>query len=169
MLGLRMISLIDKVCRVVGLVAGITVVALALFNCYAVLMRYLFNLPPHWALDLSEFVLVGAVFLGGAYALQVEAHANIPMFLERFSPRTQLVFRTTARVLACALALILIWKGWELALDNLHARTSSFSRLHLFPSYVVVPFGGFLLLLQAVSKIARDLMEYKSTSSDPRR
>lgn len=160
MVGSRMIGVIDKLCRLMGLTAGITVVALAFFNAYAVIMRYLFNLPPHWALDMSEFVLVAAVFLGGAYALQVEAHANIPLFLVLFSPRTQLVLRSIARVLVCAIALILVWKGWELAFDNLHARTSSFSRLPLFPSYIVVPFGGFLLLLQAVSKIARDIMEY---------
>ena len=154
MLGLPMLGFIDKMCRLMGLVAGIIVVALALFNSYAVLMRYFFNLPPHWALDMSEFVLVGTVFLGGGYALQVEAHANIPMFLERFSPRTRLVLRSTARALVCALAFILIWKGWELALDNLHARTSSFSRLHLFPSYIVVPFGGLLLCLLYTSDAA---------------
>lgn len=164
---LRIIGFIDRVCGLIGLAAGIMVVALALFNAYAVLMGYFLNSPPHWSLDLSEFFLVATVFLGGAYALQVDAHANVPLFLVQFSPRTQAVLRSTAHLLVCALALILIWKGWELALDNLHARTASFSRLPLFPSYLAVPFGGFLLLLQALSKIARNLLERKASGSVP--
>jgi TRAP-type C4-dicarboxylate transport system permease small subunit len=167
-MGSRLISAIDKICHLMGLVAGMIVVALCFFNAYAVIMRYVFNRPPHWALDVSEFLLVGTVLLGGAYALQVGAHANIPLFLDRCSPRSQLVLRCIGHGLAAIFGCLLIWKGWELAFDNLHAQTSSFSRLPLFPSYIIIPFGGMLLLLQAVSKIAGGIAAYKPSGSTGR-
>jgi TRAP-type C4-dicarboxylate transport system permease small subunit len=124
-------------------------------------MRYVFANPLDWPLDVSEFLLVGAVFLGGAYTLQVDGHVNISIFFMRLSSSKQLALKCLHYVIILIFSFILIWKGWELAWDNLHARTSSISLLPLFPSYMIVPIGGFFLFLQAVSKFIKDVFHKK--------
>jgi TRAP-type C4-dicarboxylate transport system permease small subunit len=160
-----LVRIIDKICDSMGIVSGMIVALLCFLNAYAVIMGYLFNMPPHWSLDISEFLLVGTVFFGGAYALQLDAHANIPLLVANCSPYTQLVLKFVTCAIAAIFAALLIWKGGELALDNLHTQTSSFSRLPVFPSYIVVPIGGVFLLLQAISKAIKGIHEYRGSAS----
>lgn len=159
------IRLIDTICRALAILSGCVVLVLIVSNVYAVVMRYVFNSPLAWPLDFSEFLLVGTVFLGGAYTLQVDGHVNISIFYNAFSPRNQFILKYCRYFVILTFSILLMVKGWELAWENLHARTTSISLLPLFPSYIVVPIGGFFLLVQTIANAIKDMNEYRSGES----
>ncbi len=151
-------KIIDKISQYLAILGGIVTLILLLSNVYAVIMRYIFNNPLHWPLDFSEFLLVGIVFLGGAYTLQVDGHVNISIFFMNFSEKTQTVFKMMWFVIIGIFSSVLLWKSWLLAWENLYAHTSSMSFLPTFPSYIIVPIGSFMLLLQTLSKIITEII-----------
>lgn len=139
--------------------AGFVILALVFSNVYAVVMRYIFNKPLHWPMDISEFLLVGTVFLGGAYTLQVDSHVNINILLNRLSSRKQLAMKCVCYTLIAIFSVVLTWKGCELAWQNFYTRSWSITRLPLFPSYAIVPIGGLFLLAQSICKLIKNICD----------
>lgn len=159
------IRLIDTICRALAILAGFLVLVLIVSNAYAVIMRYVLNSPLDWPLDFSEFLLVGAVFLGGAYTLQVDGHVNISLFFDAFSTRKRFFLKCCHYLAIVTFCVVLMIKGWELAWENLYARTTSISLLPLFPSYIIVPVGGFFLMLQTLAKAIKNINTHRSGES----
>jgi TRAP-type C4-dicarboxylate transport system permease small subunit len=151
----KLVVITDRVSSFMAILAGLEIVALVLLNVYAVVMRYLFNTPVNWPIDTSEMLLVATVFLGGAYTLSVDGHINIPILVVLLSNSKQRALAIVWYLLISAFALVLMWKGTDLAWQNLCTVSWSISRLPLFPSYTVVPIGAFLLLAQALSKLIK--------------
>lgn len=149
--------IVEKICDRAGIFAGFVILLMIFSNVYAVIMRYIFNNPLHWPLEVSEFLLVATVILGGAYTLQVDGHVNVSLMFNRFSHKKHLVIACIDYVLIGIFSTVLIWKSWELAWLNLYTRSWSICRLPLFPSYIIVPIGGFFLLLQSIYKIVRTI------------
>lgn len=150
---------VDKVCDWLAILAGLIIVEIVFSNTLAVIMRYIFNDPLHWPLDISEFSAVGTVFLGGAYTLQRNSHVNISIFLDKFSPRKKAIVSCIIYVLIGVFSFLLVWKSWQLAWMNLYTKSWSITRLPVFPSYIAVPVGSFFLLLQAISKLIKSINE----------
>ena len=155
--------ILDKICDWMAILAGLVIILLVFSNVFAVIMRYIFNSPLHWPLDVSEFSLVGTVFLGGAYTLQKDRHVNITIVLDRFSQRKRPIIDCIIYSLVFIFCIFLVWKSWELAWMNLYTRSWSITRLPVFPSYILVPIGSFFLTLQAVSKIIKAIKDISYT------
>jgi C4-dicarboxylate transporter DctQ subunit len=148
-------SIVEKISNRAGIFAGFVMVFMVFINVYGVVMRYIFNTPINWPMEVSEFSLVATAILGGAYTLRVDGHVNTPFVLDRLSLQRKLVMTCINHALIGIFSAVLIWKSWELAWLNLYTRSWSESRLLLFPSYIIVPIGAFFLLLEAINKIVR--------------
>ena len=149
----RVIDSVNFVTRLSGIIAGFMLTALLLLNSYAVIRRYGFNSPVDWILDLSEFLMVASVFMGTAYILHVDGHVTVDLIVTRLSEKTRHVLYLATMFLVTIFTFFLTWKTWELAWDNLEARTESISQFPLFPAYIIVFYGSLLIFLQSIIKI----------------
>ncbi|MCJ7593882.1 MAG: TRAP transporter small permease [Desulfobacterales bacterium] len=149
----RIIDTVNFVTRISGILAGFMLTALMLLNSYAVVRRYGFNRPVDWILDLSEFLMVASVFMGTAYILHTEGHVTVDLLLTRLSEKTRHFLYLVTMFCVSIFTFFLTWKTWELAWDNLDATTESISQFPLFPAYIIVFYGSFLLFLQSIIKI----------------
>jgi len=124
-----------------------------LLTVYSVVMRYLVKRPQSWAFDLSIFLQVGILFLGVAYALSEDAHVRIDAVVTRLPKRGRLVLDSITTTVIFLFSALLTVSGVKEALDNLGGISNSTAMLPTFPSYAVIPIGGFLLCLVCISKI----------------
>lgn len=144
---------VNAVTRFSAMLAGFLLVALMLLNTYAVICRYGFNRPVDWILDLSEFLMVASVFLGAAYILQIDGHVTVDLIVIKLPARVRRILFQVTMCFVFVFNFVLTWKSWELAWDNLYARSDSISRFPLFPGYIIVFYGSLLLLLQSLIKL----------------
>ena len=157
------IRIVQKTSDWAAFLSGFIIVFLIFANVYGVIMRYIFNAPVVWPLEISEFCMVFAVMLGTAHTLQKNAHVNINIFVERLSYKKQLVIACIMYALIAIFSTVLTVTSWELAWQKLYECTWSILRLPLFPGYIIVPIGGFLLLLQAICKIISTIDDFGKT------
>ncbi len=126
---------------------------------YEVLVRYVFNSPTPWALDVS-FIMYGTLFMmGGAYTLSRGGHVRGDFLYRLWKPRTQ---ATVDFVLYCFFffpgVLALIFSGWKYA-----ARSWSYTEVSVnspagIPIYqfkTVIAVAGVLLLVQGIAQMFR--------------
>ena len=149
----RFWDFLDESVRVLALAGGIAIMLLLIVTVFIVIMRYVLRNPQSWAFDISLFLQVGLIFLGGAYTLLGEGHIRIDTVLVCLPERTRLVMDIVAMIAVLLFSVLLTWSGGKEALENWGGISNSTAMLPTFPSYAVIPFGAFLMCMVCVSKI----------------
>ena len=158
----RYIRFADTLSAWFGKVFGWLIILMTIGMTYEVVVRYLFNRPTPWALDIS-FIMYGTLFMmGGAYTLSRGGHVRGDFLYRLWSDRTQ------ARVdLALYLLfffpgiLALIFSGWKYA-----ARSWSYGEVSVnspagIPIYqfkTVIVAAGVLLFIQGIAQVMRCIL-----------
>jgi TRAP-type mannitol/chloroaromatic compound transport system permease small subunit len=152
------LDIVDTINEWCGRIFGFALVLLVFVVVYEVVMRYLFNRPTIWGMEISQMLMLISVCLGVGYTFLHSGHVKITILQDSFSSRTKAVIDgiTYFVVLICASALI--WYGFKIFWQNLifNYHTSSAFAPPQWPAKMLVPVGGGLLALQCVAKLVRD-------------
>jgi len=151
-------DLLDETVRIIALGGCVVTLLLLLATVFIVIMRYVVRDPQAWAFDMSLFLQIGLIFFGGPYALMGEGHIRIDTILIRLSERNRLILDVVAMMVVLLFCVLLTWSGVKEALDNWGRITDSTAMLPIFPSYAVIPFGGFFMCMVCISKIRSSLV-----------
>jgi C4-dicarboxylate transporter DctQ subunit len=158
---LRFLSACEDICA-----AGATLlfVAITVAICAEVLLRYGFNSPIRWVVELSEYALLWITFLGAAYVLRHGGHVRVDILLQYLSPGALRVCGMVSAA-TCALTSLVIF------VFGIDATWTAFQRGAYKPTgidvptwmvLIVIPIGSLLLLL----RFARLFIEYQSRAHD---
>jgi len=154
----RLVTVIEALNRLAGLAAGLILLAMVVMIGREAIGRYFFGSPTDWVVELSGFLLVGIVFMGGAFILQEGAHLRVDILYSRFGRRT----RTWIDLLACVVALpflgMLAWQSAKLAWKAwASGEVSIVMRWPLYLPELLVPVGVAMLLAQLLIQLGRSL------------
>jgi len=150
---------VEAVNRVVGRFAMYLIIAMIGVLLYSAVMRTGFNRPPLWTVEIGQFLLAAYYLLGGAYTLQIDAHVRMDLLYSRWSPKRRAFADTLTAVCLIGYLLVLLWGGLSSTAYALEygQKASSAWRPPLAPIKIVMAFGIFLMLLQAVAFFLRDI------------
>ncbi|MBL0918592.1 MAG: TRAP transporter small permease subunit [Hydrogenophaga sp.] len=124
---------------------------------YEVVMRYFFNAPTVWGMELAVLLFGPYFLLGGPHLLHLKGHVALDLLRQRLSAtwsrRLDLV-NYPVIVLFCAILLIY---SAPLAFNAWSYRETSFSAWNppIWPVKLMVPLALLLMLLQALVEFAR--------------
>jgi len=152
------LSVIDSVSDWSGRVMYWVWAPVVLLITLEVILRYVFRAPTVWNMELVIY-LSGAVYVvGGAYALRHRRHINIDVLYARCSRRTRAILDLVTAPVWFLFVGIIIWAGWNRFWPALMMGESSGTVWDppVYPVLVMIPLGGFLLLLQALAHFIRD-------------
>ena len=154
--------------RLLGVLMALSCIMLAaamLLVCLDVFMRYLFNTPILWAMDVCEFILVGIVSLGMAWLLKDEAHVRMDFLVERLSPRKKaLLSSVNALIGAVTLAVILRYGVVEIAdlWQRRYAVETGVLRIPKVSLLIPIALGIFLFFIQFVRQAVVYIQRFRS-------
>lgn len=125
----------------------------------SVFLRYYFKIPTDWQDEMSVFLLVGAMFMCGAYVQAQRGHIGIEALAGFFSPaanRIRLLFCDIASFAFCA---FFTWKTWSMLHEAVAEgqTTSSSWAPPLWIPYGLMALGMTLLSLQILLQILTSL------------
>ena len=159
----RIIHKIEILERWAGLAGGLAVILIMLIAVYSVVMRYILRTPTLWTLEVSEYLLVAAIFLAVGFVLQVEGHVGIDLLLLTLPRRSRLILDgVIASVIVVVFAGLFCYASARLAASYFGVPSDSTYKLPLFPSYVMIPIGSFLLLIQGCIRLIKNIHRLKS-------
>jgi len=135
---------------------------------YEVFVRYLFNAPTPWALDMS-FIMYGTLFMmGGAYTLSRGGHVRGDFLYRTWTARTQAMVDLTLYIFFFfpgILALVLTGfkyasRSWSYAEVSINSPAGI--PIYQFKSVIVA--AGILLLIQGLAEVFRCILCIRSGS-----
>lgn len=157
---------IETLERWAALASGIGVTMIMFILLYGVIMRYFFRSPSLWTLEIAEYLLVAVVFLAIGFVLQVEGHVNVDVLFVLLPRRAQLALDgIVASLVMIAFAASFFYAGVQLAASYQGVLSDSIYKLPLFPSFIMIPIGSFLLLLQAILRLIKNIHRLKTETS----
>jgi len=153
------LSIIDRISSALALASGVVILVLVLMITYSVVARKLFNAPLGLTLELSEYAMLAFVFLPLAWIQAQKGHIRIDLITSRLSDRKQTFLEIFVSVMGLVFFAILAWKSWEIAWKSyeLGLRSATSLRVPLFLPQAIVPIGSFLICLQFLLAIPRDI------------
>lgn len=153
---------IDAVNAAIGRITSYLIFAMIGVIMVEIIARSAFNAPTSWVHDVSGWLQVFYIFLGGAWALQKGYLVRVDIFYQDMSVRGQAlvdVFISTA--LFAAFAWVMIGNGWTLAMRSFAIGEVSGNGGWggpVWPAKFMIPIGMALMTLSWAARCIRQVI-----------
>lgn len=149
---------IDAFNRRVGRIAMLLIYAMMAVLLFSSITRTFFDTSFIWIVEMAQFILAAYYMLGGAYSVQLDSHVRMDLLYGRWSHKRQ---ATMDAITCCFLIFYLVFllaggvSSTEYALEYGQKNYSTWAP-PLAPIKIIMTFGIFLMLLQAISVFFKD-------------
>lgn len=159
---IRYIRFADSVSAWFGKTFGWLIILMTFGMSYEVLVRYLFNAPTPWALDIS-FIMYGTLFMmGGAYTLSRGGHVRGDFLYRMWQPRTQALVDLILYFLFFFPGILaLVFAGWKYASRSwgyAEVSVNSPAGIPIYQFKTVIVAAGILMIIQGLAQVCRCIL-----------
>lgn len=159
---IRYIRFADSVSAWFGKTFGWLIILMTFGMSYEVLVRYLFNSPTPWALDIS-FIMYGTLFMmGGAYTLSRGGHVRGDFLYRMWQPRTQALVDLILYFLFFFPGILaLVFAGWKYASRSwgyAEVSVNSPAGIPIYQFKTVIVAAGILMIIQGLAQVCRCIL-----------
>ena len=168
---LRAVRRFDQVLNLGACLAGGLLVAMMLCITYEVVMRYVFNNPTTWVVDMSGLALYVFTFLGTGWVLREGGHTKIDILLMAFSKRTARRIEAVMSYLGSAVCGVLFLQTLTDAIETYQQKELLWLAVAI-PAHILVwlmPIGFLLLTIQFARRGGRRHGRFRRLSRDESR
>lgn len=120
---------------------------LTLLVTWQVITRYFLNNPSTWSEELSGYMFAWVTLLGAAYVFGKREHMDIPIIVDRFSPRTQQVFAIVNEVIVLVFSFVVLIVGGVRITSLTMGQMSSSLNLPMGYFYIIIPISGVFIVI----------------------
>lgn len=136
--------------RSVELVVMVAFVAFVVLSFVQVVLRYGLGQPLTWSEEVSRYLFVWVVFLGGGVAARYRGHIVLDFVVSALPPRIRLLLGTLMGLLSLAMLLVVFaWQGWILTLVSWRQESPA-TGLPVGVATLAIPVGGLLMALNTI-------------------
>jgi len=155
----KSVPIIDSITVWSGKIIAFFVVLAAVIVVVEVVLRYAFNSPTKYGLELTIFLCSILYVMGGAWVYRQNEHVSIDIFYRRWSPKTRAIIDLILLPLLIVFCGMLVWKGgmWTFQAFTTGETSLSIWAPIIWPIRLLIPLSSFLVLLQVVARVKRDL------------
>ena len=143
-------GLFDRLIDSMAFLAGILLVGAVLIVSLEICMRYFFEKPQIWTVEVCEFILFILTFLGAPWLLKKGGHASVDILVERMSPVPKRYAGLFASAVGMLVSLVLVWfslaTSWQCYTDGvILTKTLTVSKYYFL---LFIALGYFCLLIE---------------------
>lgn len=157
--------LYDRILSMMAVISGIMIGFMMLSVSFLVIMRYFFNSPNAWVMEVTTYLLLYIAFLGAPWLLRHGGHVNIDLLLNKLSPGKQAVLNIITLSIGFVISILLFKYGFEVTLDHYQRKVEIMSILAT-PKYLLlasIPIGSLFLVFEFARQTVLMVRKLKST------
>ncbi len=160
-------KLIDYICKLFAVAAGVLLILVTFFIGYVILARILGTSSPAWIVQFTEYALLWITFLGTAWVLGRDRHISIDLVTSRLKPRMRIIFDIAHSLVGCGVCGVLCWFGFVTTWSMFQRGVTDVQVIDVakYQVILIIPLGFFLLALQYLRKIVTGFSSLKVSAS----
>lgn len=127
-----------------------------------------FFLPSLWTLEIAQFAMVAYYIMGGPYSIQLGSNVRMDLFYAEWSVTKKAWFDAFTVLVLIFYLGVLLYGAYESTAYSLKygERSPTAWRPYLWPIKITMCIGFFLMLLQAISELLKDIATIKGVNPD---
>lgn len=157
------VRIVDRFNRIIGRMIMWGFFVMVAILLWSSLSKILFVVPAFWTLEVSQFALVTYYLVGGAYSIQLGSNVRMDLFYGEWSERKK-AFVDSVTVLLLIFYLVILLVGGVDSVSyaiEYQERSPSLWRPLMWPVKVIMCFGIFLMILQSISELIKDVAKVR--------
>lgn len=155
------VKTVDRLSEWTGALSAWLVIPLMLVVIYEVAMRHFFNAPTNWGYDVSWMLFAAQFLIGGAFTHLRNGHIRIDIVYATLSAPARAVYDALINIIIILPPMILFgWAGVNFAAEAYQVGEKLSTTNWFFPAgppKTLIPIGFFLLALQCLAEIVRNI------------
>ena len=163
----KVIAALDKVgtfskwTNVVGLLAIFLLICLTFVD---VILRYIFNRPMEGQTDITEVVLILAVYLAITYTYNMKSHVTVDLVTSSLAPKPKIVLEFITTLLGFFTFVIIAWRAavktvFDISVNSMHKMQVPIPKA---PFDAIIVFGVAMLCLLLLRDVLRNVVKGQS-------
>jgi TRAP-type mannitol/chloroaromatic compound transport system permease small subunit len=155
----KLVKILDAITDWQGRIFSWTIIVATIQICYELVMRYVFNSPSTWGLELTTYLCAVSYVMSGSYAEYHNVHIRVDIFYNKWSPRTRaFVDLFLTDLLLLMVCSILVWQGWLWFWKafSMGLTSGTIWDPPIWPMRLVIVLGAFFFLLAGFARILQD-------------
>jgi TRAP-type mannitol/chloroaromatic compound transport system permease small subunit len=157
------VRIVDRFNYLIGRFMMYTIFLLIAILAWSTISKQLFVVPAFWTMEAAQFVLVAYYLVGGAYSIQLGSNVRMDLFYGDWSERKK-------AWVDCFTVLFLIFYLGVLLTGGINSTLYAIQYSELSPSLwrplmwpikSIMCFGIFLMLLQSISELIKDIAKLR--------
>lgn len=149
-----LVKILDAFDGLLRIVCTFFIGAIVAILSYAVIMRYVFKMPPAWSMELSRYIFLWMIMLCCVLVTRERSHIQMSYLAGLLPGKVQFVWLTFVRLLMIGFCWIMVEYG--LRIFPIVAEASSPTlEISMGYMYVSIPVGGALMGLYLFENIIR--------------
>lgn len=152
------VRIVEALNHRVGRIAMYLIFVLAGVLMWSVIAKAFFR-PALWTQEMAQFTMIAYFVLGGAYSLMLGAHVRMDLLYGRWSVRTRAAVDGVTILALIFFLAVMLWGGIDSTIYafEVNERSRTVWRPYMAPIKIVICTGVFLMLLQCVAFLIRDI------------
>lgn len=114
-----------------------------------VIMRYFFNKPITFSVEMGRYCFVSIIFLGAIFTTREDRHIRVDFFTGLFPAKVQAFIEQLGRLAMAVFFAIVTFYTCRMAMANLNVKSSAMQISMAIP-YLVMAFGSAGISLESV-------------------
>ncbi|MDW7661918.1 MAG: TRAP transporter small permease [Bacillota bacterium] len=153
---------LNKLIRILMIFSFSAMVALIFTQ---IIYRYVLTRPIPWAEEAARYFFVWATFLGASVAVRTKAHTGVDFFLNRVPEKVRKMMVLLSYIASIIFLGFISRYGLSISLRVMR-QTSPALQLPMTYAYIAIPIGAFLMLLNFVYLLAKEIENQRSETPD---
>ena len=125
--------------------------------------RNIFHIPLSWTVELAQFTITAYYIVGGPYTLIMDDHVRMDLIYDRYSDKTKAKIDIFTSVFLLTYLIVLLVGSISSTSYAIEYGQRKFSEWNpsMIPIKVIMVFGIFLMVLQTISTVFKDIAKAK--------
>lgn len=161
-----MTRILNVLCRLITVFVGVALAVMTVIMISLVVTRYFFSFSAPWSEEVTRYLMVWLVMLGGAMLVLFEDHITLHLFSNAQNSFVHRVRVLVIRLIVLGVGLITAWTGYKFAFSMMGIYASG-SGLSMALPIFSIPISMTLITIFMAILILRDFTPEKALSDLP--
>jgi len=157
------VRLIDRINYLIGRIVMYGIFGMVAILLWSSISKAAFTVPAFWTLEMAQYAMVAYYLLGGPYSMQLGANIRMDLFYGSWSDRRKAWFDAFTVLFLIFYLGIMLYGGIESTAYSIeyNQRSPTLWRPLIWPIKAIMCLGIFLMLLQAISELFKDIFRLR--------
>ncbi len=155
----------DKTIDTSAILAMLLLSFCAIITTLEIIMRFFFNRPLMWSIEVTEYSLIWLTFLGTTWVLRKEGHVIVDVVVMRIPQVSRYMLDAVLSIIGIMMCLLLTGYGVKVTLEYFQI-ARPMSTILMPPAwilYLIIPLGSLMLTVQFIRRTRKYFSLWKTS------